>query len=42
MKRMIVGIMLGATITAVATCGSTKCLKKAKKVITSKLEKIIG
>lgn len=42
MKKMIVGMMLGATVTAIATCGGAKCIKRAKKKISTIVEKILS
>ena len=40
MKKMIVGMMLGATVTAIVTCGGAKCIKRAKKKVVAKIEKL--
>ena len=42
MKKMIVGMMLGATMTTVFACGGAKCFKKAKKKISTIVEKILS
>ena len=39
MKKMIVGMMLGATVTAIVTCGGAQCIKRAKKKISTIVEK---
>ena len=41
MSKMIIGALIGATCTALVTCGSAKCLKRAKKMITVKLENLL-
>ena len=42
MKKMIVGMMLGATVTAIVTCGGAKCIKRAKKKVVAKIEKLFS
>jgi hypothetical protein len=42
MKKMIVGMMMGAAMTTVFACGGAKCFKKAKKKISTMVEKILS
>jgi len=41
MNKLIVGMIIGATCTAVITCGSSKCLKRTKKVMMNKIENLM-
>lgn len=41
MSKLIIGMALGATCTAIITCGGTKCLKRTKKMVMNKIEDIL-
>ena len=41
MTKMLIGMVVGATCTAMIKCGGTKCLKKTKKMLANKIESIL-
>ena len=41
MTKMLIGMVVGATCTAIITCGGTKCLKRTKKMMMNKIENIL-
>ena len=41
MTKLMIGMVVGATCTAIITCGGTKCLKKTKKMLSNKIESIL-
>lgn len=41
MGKMLIGMVVGATCTAIITCSGTKCLKKTKKMLVNKIENLM-